>query len=122
VSQELDWNRTDICRVTKGAHIEHLKGRTETWSVSPSVDMLPFGVTIPATVPQGSEIPEGLMNNRVYEWSPALKMSLGRPKNRWEDDVKCHITKMKITNWRDCIKNRSKWKEFVEKAKTSLGL
>jgi hypothetical protein len=24
VSQELDWNRIDICRVTKGAHIEHL--------------------------------------------------------------------------------------------------
>jgi len=23
--------------------------------------MLPFGVTIPASVPQGSEIPEGLM-------------------------------------------------------------
>jgi len=30
--------------------------------------MLPFGVTIPATVPQGPEIPEGLMNNPVY-WS-----------------------------------------------------
>jgi hypothetical protein len=28
--------------------------------------MLPFGVTIPATVRQGSEIPEGLMNNPVY--------------------------------------------------------
>jgi hypothetical protein len=28
--------------------------------------MLPFGVTIPATVPQGSEIPEGLMNNPVH--------------------------------------------------------
>jgi hypothetical protein len=28
--------------------------------------MLPFGVTIPATVPQGSEIPEGLMYNPVY--------------------------------------------------------
>jgi hypothetical protein len=28
--------------------------------------MLPFGVTIPATVPQGSEIPEGLMNNLVF--------------------------------------------------------
>jgi hypothetical protein len=28
--------------------------------------MVPFGVTIPATVPQGSEIPEGLMNNPVY--------------------------------------------------------
>jgi hypothetical protein len=30
--------------------------------------MLPFGVTIPATVPQGSEIPEGLMNNPVYRY------------------------------------------------------
>jgi len=29
--------------------------------------MLPFGVTIPATVPQGSEIPEGLMNYRVHK-------------------------------------------------------
>jgi len=28
--------------------------------------MLHFGVTIRATVPQGSEIPEGLMNNPVY--------------------------------------------------------
>ena len=28
--------------------------------------MLPFGVTIPATVPQRSEILEGLMNYPVY--------------------------------------------------------
>jgi len=28
--------------------------------------MLPFGVTIPATVPQRWEIPEGLMNHPVY--------------------------------------------------------
>jgi len=27
--------------------------------------MLPFGVTFPATLPQGSEIPEGLVNNPV---------------------------------------------------------
>jgi hypothetical protein len=50
VWQELDY-RIDICRVTKVGYIEHLYGRTETWSVSPSVDMLPFGVTVPATVP-----------------------------------------------------------------------
>jgi hypothetical protein len=29
--------------------------------------MLPFGVTIPATVPQRSEIPEELMNYHVYK-------------------------------------------------------
>jgi hypothetical protein len=28
--------------------------------------MFPFGVTIPATVPQESEIPEGLMNKPVF--------------------------------------------------------
>ena len=38
---------------------------TETWSVSPSVDMLPFGVTVLVTVPQRSEIPEGLTNYPV---------------------------------------------------------
>jgi hypothetical protein len=34
--------------------------------ISPSGISDPFGVTIPATVPQGLEIPEGLMNNPVY--------------------------------------------------------
>jgi hypothetical protein len=38
--------------------------------------MLPFGVTIPVTVPQRSEIPEGLMNNPVYNYdADRLKMS-----------------------------------------------
>jgi hypothetical protein len=36
------------------------------FTTAPSVDMLPFGVTIPAAVPQGSKIPEGLMNNPAY--------------------------------------------------------
>jgi hypothetical protein len=44
-------------------HLIHKK----TWSVSPSVDMLPFGVTIPATEPQRSEIPEGLMNYPILK-------------------------------------------------------
>jgi hypothetical protein len=38
----------------------------QSWSVSPSVDILPFGVTIPASVPQRSEIPEELMNYPVH--------------------------------------------------------
>jgi hypothetical protein len=37
--------------------------------------MLPFGVTIPAAVLQGSEIPEGLMNNPV-DVSPTVHWSL----------------------------------------------
>jgi hypothetical protein len=61
VWQELDY-RIDICRVTKGGHIKYLQDRTEIWSVCPSDDMLTFDVTILVSVPQRSEIPEGLMN------------------------------------------------------------
>jgi len=62
-----------------------------------------------------NRMPDNSMVKKVYEWSPALTRSLGRPKNRRKDDVKSDITNMKITNWRDCIRNRPKWKEFVEK-------
>jgi len=40
------------------------------------------------------------MVKNVYEWSPAETRWLGRPKKRWEDDVKSDITKMEIMNWK----------------------
>ena len=43
-------------------------------------------------------MPDKSMVRKVYVWSPALTRSLGRPKNRWEDDVKSDITRVKITN------------------------
>jgi len=67
-------------------------------------------------------MPDNSMVKKVYEWSPTLTRPLGRPKNRWEDDVKSNITRMKITNWKDCIRSRTKWKKLTEKAKTSLKL
>ena len=36
--------------------------------------MLPFGVTIPATVPQRSEIPEGLTNYPVKAEAETMEM------------------------------------------------
>ena len=53
-------------------------------------------------------MPDNSMVKNVYEWSPTLTRSLGRPKNRWEDDVKSDITRMKITNWKDCIRD-TRW-------------
>jgi hypothetical protein len=58
--------------------------------------------------------PDNGMVKKVHEWSPALTRSLGRSKNRWEDDVKSNITRMKITNWKDCIRKWTKWKKLVE--------
>jgi hypothetical protein len=30
---------------------------------------------------------------------------LGRPKNRWEDDVMNDVINIRVTNWKGCIKN-----------------
>ena len=38
--------------------------------------MLPYGVTIPATVPQRSEIPDGLINYTVYKYIEYCRKSL----------------------------------------------
>jgi len=67
-------------------------------------------------------MPDMSMLKKVYEWAPAQTRSLERPKNRWEDDVNSDITRMEITNWKECSRNRTKWKKLVEKAKTSLKL
>jgi len=61
--------------------------------------MLPFGVTIPATVTQGSDIPEGLMNNPVLiSWNRQLlgcllccidMCPLSEVKNSYDAGPKC---------------------------------
>jgi hypothetical protein len=63
----------------------------QNWSVSPSVDMLPFGVTIPATVPQRSEIPKGLTNYPVLVTYRAQRGELdgsGRNIHKYEPTKK----------------------------------
>jgi hypothetical protein len=64
------------------------------------------------------QMPEERMVNKVYKWKPMLRRPLGRPKNRWEDDIRNDIKKMKIKNWTNCILDRKNWKLYVEKAKT----
>jgi hypothetical protein len=36
-------------------------------------------------------IPEERMVKKVYKWKPMLRRPLGRPKNRWEDDIRNDI-------------------------------
>jgi hypothetical protein len=61
--------------------------------------MLPFGVTIPATVPQGPEIPEGLMNNPVLPCITLRKnvifgLKAVRQEN-WHRDSKSDLLNLK---------------------------
>jgi hypothetical protein len=58
------------------------------------------------------------VNNKIFNWKPLTKISQGRPKYRWEDNIKQNICQLKIQNWIACVQDRGKWKEVVEKAKT----
>jgi hypothetical protein len=64
-------------------------------------------------------IQEQRIVKRVYKWKLMLTRPLGRPKNRWENDIGKDTKKLKTKNWTSCIQDRSKWKLYVEKAKHS---
>jgi hypothetical protein len=40
-------------------------------------------------------MPEERMVKKVYKWNPMLTGPLGRPKNRWEDDIINDMKKLK---------------------------
>jgi len=63
-------------------------------------------------------MPDTRTVKKVFKWNPLTKRSQGRPKYRWEDDVKQDICQMKVKNWITCIQDREKWKDVVEKAIT----
>jgi hypothetical protein len=46
------------------------------------------------------------------------KEAVGRPKPRWEDDIRNDLKKMKLIKWTEQVQDRLKWKDIVEKAKT----
>jgi hypothetical protein len=38
-------------------------------------------------------MPEEIMVKKVQKWKPMLRRPLGRPKNRWEDDIRNDMKK-----------------------------
>jgi len=63
-------------------------------------------------------MPDTRTVKKIFKWNPVTKRSQGRPKYRWEDNVKQDICQMKVKNWITCVQDRGKWKDVVEKAKT----
>jgi len=61
---------------------------------------------------------ETRMVKAIHAWKPISKSPMGRPKIRWEDDVKKYIQMLKLPNWKTLVQDRSRWKEVVGKAKS----
>ena len=65
---------------------------------------------------------ERMTNERVaktiYKWKPYATGPKGRPRVRWEDDVRNDLRNMGVNNWKHTTQERKKWKEIIEQAKT----
>jgi inhibitor of KinA sporulation pathway (predicted exonuclease) len=59
-------------------------------------------------------MPETSVVKKIYKWKPLT----GRPKSRWEDDIRNDMRQMKIVKWTEHVQDRPKWKVIAEKAKT----
>jgi hypothetical protein len=55
---------------------------------------------------------------KIYKWKPFTGRPVGRPKSRWEDDVRNGLKKMKIIKWAEQVEYCLEWKGTVDKAKT----
>ena len=64
-------------------------------------------------------MPEARATKNMFKWNPLTTRPRGRPKYRWEDNIIQDLGQMKIKNWLTCVQDRAKWKDVVEKAKTS---
>jgi len=57
------------------------------------------------------------MVKAIHAWKPIAEKTTGRPKIRWEDDVKKDIQRFKMPNWKTHVQERGRWKEVVGKGK-----
>jgi len=58
----------------------------------------------------------------LLDWKPMGTRSVGRPRQRWQEDVMEDIKKLKIKKWKKTAKDRRTWRDLAEKAKTHKGL
>jgi hypothetical protein len=60
---------------------------------------------------------ETRMVKAIHSWKPISKRPIGRPKTRWEDDVRKDIQKLRAPNWKILVQDRRRWMELVQKIK-----
>jgi hypothetical protein len=60
---------------------------------------------------------------KLLDWKPIRTISLGRPRQRWQQDVMGDLKKkVKVKNWKEIAKDRRTGRDLDEKAKTRKGL
>jgi hypothetical protein len=47
---------------------------------------------------------------------------VGKPRQRWQEDVTKDPKELKVKNWKETAKDRRTWRDLAEETKTHKGL
>jgi hypothetical protein len=56
-------------------------------------------------------------NMKLIDFKPMGTRPVGRPRQRWQEDVMENLKKLKIKNWKETAKDRRTWRDLAGKAK-----
>jgi hypothetical protein len=58
----------------------------------------------------------------LLDWKTMGTRPVGRPSQRWQEDVMEDLKNLKIKNWKETVNDRETWRDLAEKAKTNKGV
>jgi len=59
---------------------------------------------------------------KLLDWKHTGTRPVGKPRQRWQEDVMKDPKNLKVKNWKEAAKDRRTWRDLAEKAKTHKGL
>ena len=59
---------------------------------------------------------------KLLNWKPMGIRPVGRPRQRWQEDVMEDLKKIKVKNWKETATDRRTGRDLVERVKTHKGL
>jgi hypothetical protein len=65
---------------------------------------------------------DNAMSKRMLKGRLYSKSRKGRPRMRWLEEVENDLKRMKVTGWKEEMRNREQWSLVVKEAKAHPGL
>jgi hypothetical protein len=56
------------------------------------------------------------------DWNPMGNRPVGKPKQRWQEDIMEDLKKLKVENWKEAAKDRRTRRDLAEKTQIYKGL
>jgi hypothetical protein len=58
---------------------------------------------------------------KLLDWRPMGTRTLGKPRQRWHEDVMEDLRKRNVKNWKEIVKDKKLGKTWLKRQKTTKG-